>query len=165
MAFLLMVAAMGGGAMAAGETSFDIELQQLLRSGVGRGDKLLKMTAETVRDEDCAARSLPYLRLIGSETYPSRATPGQTINHRLTYALCPDTSGAPLVASLTKRLFSPDQLILSEPNPNYQFRPGTWADDDQIEIPATARKGRYTIEVEIAVGPLTQRTQAEFSIE
>ena len=162
---LLAVAGATGGPVAAAGARFDPAFEELLRSAAGRGNKLLKLTAETIRDEGCRTRPLPFLRLIGSEVYPSTATPGMTINHRVSYALCPATPNTTLTGSLTKRLFSSEQLILDRSNPRYQFRPGTWADDDQIVIPMTAPKGRYSIEIEVTVGAITQHTEAEFSIE
>lgn len=146
-------------------TRLDPTFEDLLRSGAGRGNKLLKMSAETVRDEGCRTLPLPFLRLVGSEIYPSRAAPGQTLHHRMIYALCPARPGTTVTATLTKRLFSSGRLILDEPNTRYQFRPGTWADDDEIVVPLSATKGKYAMEVEIALGALTQSTRAEFSVE
>lgn len=165
---LVSTASLDGWAQATGaggRTRLDPAFEDLLRSGAGRGNKLLKMTAETVRDEGCRTLQLPFLRLVGSEVYPARAAPGRTLNHRMIYALCPARPGTTLTATLTKRLFSSDRLILDEPNTRYQFRPGTWADDDEIVVPLSAPKGKYTMEIEIALGTVTQSTRAEFSIE
>lgn len=150
---------------AGGRPRLDPAFEDLLRSGAGRGNKLLKMTAETVRDEGCRTQPLPFLRLVGSEVYPARAVPGRTVNFRMIYALCPLRPGATVTASLTKRLFSSDRLLLDEPNTRYQFRPGTWADDDEIAVPLSAPRGKYTMEVEIVLGAVTQSTRAEFSVE
>ncbi len=165
---LVATAPLDGWGQAAGfggRARLDPAFEDLLRSGAGRGNKLLKMTAETVRDEGCRTRQLPFLRLVATEVYPARAIPGRTVNHRMIYALCPVRPGATVTGTLTKRLFSADRLILDEPNVRYQFWPGTWADDDEIAVPLSAPKGKYTMEVEIVVGAVVQSTRAEFSIE
>jgi hypothetical protein len=152
-------------AAAAPAPAVDPALEQALRSGAGRGNKLLKMTADTVRDEGCRTRTLPFLRIVGSEVRPTRVAPGATVSHRLTYALCPASPGVAVIAILTKRILSSGRVIVDEPNPSYRLRPGTWADDDQIEIPASAPAGRYTMEIDLVLGDVTQRTYADFQVE
>ena len=44
-------------------TRLDPTFEDLLRSGAGRGNKLLKMSAETVRDEGCRTLPLPFLQI------------------------------------------------------------------------------------------------------
>jgi hypothetical protein len=138
---------------------------QMTPAGRGRGNKLLKMTAETIQAEDCAIKQLPFFRLVASEVHPEQIRPGGSFNHRFAYALCPRAPGETARATLTKRISYAGAVVLSDAEASYLLRPGTWADDDVIEVPANAPKGRYTVEIEITLDQAAHRTHADFLVD
>jgi hypothetical protein len=138
---------------------------QMTSAGRGRGNKLLKLTAETIQAEGCVGKRLPVLRLIASEAHPARIRPGGSFNHRFTYALCPRAPGETATASLTKRISYGGGVVIDDTEAGYLLRPGTWADDDVIDVPANAPKGRYTVEIEITLDQAVQRTHVDFLVD
>jgi hypothetical protein len=147
------------------EATLERRIGQLVHASRGPGNKLLKLSAETAQDESCAGRRLPFFRLIGSEARPSRVKSGERFNHRFTYAFCPRQGGETTTVRLTKRIAHAGRTILADTEARYLLRPGTWADDDDIEVPPEAAPGRYTVRIEVVYRKAVSRTQAEFQVE
>src|SRR4051812_26097512 len=141
------------------------KLEQLMLSSWSHSYKLLKRASETARDEGCETKTLPFFKLIRSEVYPAYIKPGEHINHRFVYALCPAQLGQPLPAEIDKRILHAGRALFSTRKAGYMLRPGTWADDDEIEVPSDSDRGIYEVQIEIILQGSRFDTNAEFHIE
>jgi hypothetical protein len=142
----------------------DRKVGQLIHYNRGRGNKMLKSAADTVSAESCQSRRLPFFRLISSEVHPPHVKGGESFNHRFTYALCPKWGGKLVNGRLTKLIAHGGDTILAETKEEYPLQPGTWADDDDIQVPPNAPKGQYTIGIEIVVNGIASHAESEFQI-
>ncbi|MFO1037363.1 MAG: hypothetical protein U1E45_11000 [Geminicoccaceae bacterium] len=144
----------------AGQPASAVEFPAIRQNGF----KQLAMTAQTEQDQGCRGKPLPYARLLSAEAQPQSAAPGQTISHRIVYAYCPAAPRQQLDVSLSKRLTYKGKVLVETPKQNYRLRPGTWADDDLIPIPADAPAGRYEMRVDLIMEGTTSTVVSMFDV-
>ena len=147
------------------ETMWDRGTGKMIQAARGRGDKMLKTSAETIRDEGCQDRPLPYFRLVASEIHPSNVRDGESFHHRFIYALCLQPNGRNLTGRLTKSIFYDGRPIHTEVQSGYRLRPGTWADDDEIEVPVDAPIGSYEISITVFIGKRKYDLRSDFKVD
>ena len=140
-------------------------LEELLPPGRGSGHKLLARLAATASTEGCAARELPFLRVIESNVLPARLAPGGRFSHRLVYALCPAEPAAPLTATVARELRGSAGVVLVDQTDDLRLRPGTWASDEELEVPPNASPGRYTVSTTVTFGGRVWTEQTDLLIE
>lgn len=133
--------------------------------GRGHGLKLLRKLDRTVAEERCAEQPLPFFRLQGSDSHPARLPAGESFSHRFSYVLCPAMGRTTYRARLAKRITAGTAVALQQENPDYELRPGTWADDDEIKVPKGAPAGTYTVVIEIRLEGRTYRSESPFVVE
>ena len=138
---------------------------QLSPAGRDSGHKLLAQLAATASSEDCASRQLPFFRVINSDVYPMRLRAGDRVSHRLVYALCPAGSGGEATATITRELRGNGAVLLADRVEAFRLRPGTWASDEELQVPPTAIAGRYTVNTTVTFGARTWTEQTELLIE
>jgi hypothetical protein len=138
---------------------------QLLPAGRDSGHKLLAQLAATASSEDCANRQLPFFRVVDSDVYPMRLSPGGRVSHRLVYALCPAGSGGEATATITRELRGNGAVLLADRVEAFRLRPGTWASDEELQVPPNAVAGRYVVNTTVTVGDRTWTEQTDLLIE
>jgi hypothetical protein len=138
---------------------------QLAPAGRDSGHKLLAQLATTASSEGCADRQLPFFRVVDSDVYPMRLSPGGRVSHRLVYALCPAGSGGEATATITRELRGNGAVLLADKVEAFRLRPGTWASDEELQVPPNAVAGRYVVNTTVTFGTRTWTEQTDLLIE
>ncbi len=143
----------------------DALLEQLLPPGRGSGQKLLARLAATQSVEDCGNRDLPFFRVLESNVEPGRLAPGDRFSHRLVYALCPAEPAAQLTATVTREVRGSAGVVLADKADGLRLRPGTWASDEELAVPANTDPGAYTVTTTVLFGGSAWTEQTDLLIE
>jgi hypothetical protein len=142
-----------------------VRLEQLLPPGRGSGHKLLARLAATAGTEGCASRELPFFRVIESNVLPERLAPGGRFSHRLVYALCPADPDSLLTATVTRELRGSAGVVVADRADGFRLRPGTWASDQELEVPPNTSPGRYAVNTTVTFGGRVWTEQTDLLIE
>ena len=122
-------------------------------------------TAEKTREMfNCKDLRRNYLFLEKTEVFPENVPPGQKINHRLKYALCPSKKTKTLRGVLTRRILYKGASIFRDRG-RHEFNPGGWMVDAFITIPPKAEEGMYAVETVIEYEGKTLRDRASFFVK
>lgn len=134
----------------------DLQFKNRTRGEQQRGDATV-----VAREMGCTARSGPQVRLDAHEVLPSRPTPGREINHRLVYSAC--GIGAGITGTLTRKV-SHRGRELFEDSERFTLRPGRWAVDAFIGVPAQAQPGVYRIDARFEYRGMSFRSTDDFTV-
>ena len=134
----------------------DLQFKNRTRGEQQRGDATV-----VAREMGCTARSGPQVRLDTHEVLPSRPTAGREINHRLVYSAC--GIGAGVTGTLTRKV-SHRGRELFEDSERFTLRPGRWAVDAFIGVPAQAQPGVYRIDARFEYRGMSFRSTDDFTV-
>ena len=134
----------------------DLHFKNRTRGEQQRGDATV-----VAREMGCTARSGPQVRLDTHEVLPSRPTAGREINHRLVYSAC--GIGAGVTGTLTRKV-SHRGRELFEDSERFTLRPGRWAVDAFIGVPAQAQPGVYRIDARFEYRGMSFRSTDDFTV-
>lgn len=140
-------------------------LEQLLPPGRGSGHRLLARLPATESSQDCDNRQLPFFRVLESNVEPERLQPGGRFSHRVVYALCPADPTARLTAIVIRQLRGSAGSVLVQETDNLQLRPGTWASDEELAVPADTAPGRYRVTMTMTFGGRAWTEETDLLIE
>ena len=136
-------------------------IQDLKFKNRTRGDQQRADAAVVAREMGCTARSGPQVRLDSHEVLPLRPTAGREINHRLVYSAC--GVGAGVSGTLT-RTVSYRGRELFEDSERFTLKPGRWAVDAFIGVPAQAQPGVYRIDARFEYRGASFRSIDDFTV-
>jgi hypothetical protein len=90
---------------------------------------------------------------------------GKELGHRLVYVLCTEGPTDVVTGKLDTRIVYRGQAILKESNPSYDLRPGRWAIDVFVTVPATASDGLYALELDFKSPSVKFNRSETFAVE
>ena len=111
------------------------------------GQELVALPGKVERQYDCDEKKLPFFRLEKSELNPHRVRPGEELNHRIVYAMCPESPTEVIEGTLVTRIRFKGRPIATETLDPFEIKPGRWIVDAFIALPGSAEVGVYAIEL------------------
>jgi hypothetical protein len=111
------------------------------------GQELVDLPAKVERQYDCKEKKLPFFRLERNELNPRRVQPGGELNHRIVYAMCPESPTEVIQGTLVTRIRFKGRPILDETLDPFEIKPGRWIVDAFIALPESAEEGVYALEL------------------
>lgn len=100
------------------------------------------------QEYECDAQKRPYFVLEHNELVPPRVEAGDSFNHRMVYAMCPDRPTAVISGRLLTRIRFRGDPIVRETTEAYELKPGRWVVDAEVTLPSAAEPGVYAYELE-----------------
>jgi len=111
------------------------------------GQELVDLPGKVERQYDCKEKKLPFFRLEKNELNPRLVHPGGELNHRIVYAMCPESPTAVIEGTLVTRIRFKGEPILNETLDPFEIKPGRWIVDAFIVLPESAEEGVYALEL------------------
>ncbi|HPU53572.1 MAG TPA: hypothetical protein PK359_18570 [Burkholderiaceae bacterium] len=136
-------------------------IQDLQFNNRTRGEQQRADAPSVARELGCTPRSGPQVRLDSHEVLPSRPTAGREINHRLVYSACGVGTGA--TGTLSRKV-SHRGRALFEDSERFTLKPGRFAVDAFIGVPAQAQPGVYRIEARFEYRGMSFRSTDDFTV-
>lgn len=136
----------------------DLSARTLKRSG----ERELTAPGPVAQELGCALPGAPRARSERVELTPERPRPGRELHQRWVYAACPAAADA-LSGTLTRRLVLDGRSVF-EDRSAMVLKPGRWAVDVFIGIPATAPTGTYRLELRFERRGLVLDAPAPFTV-
>ncbi|MBF0497061.1 MAG: hypothetical protein HQK58_10885 [Deltaproteobacteria bacterium] len=93
---------------------------------------------------------------------PTLVFPGEKINLRIRYALCPALK--PLPGKIIRKITLGDQIIY-ESETEFDFKPGTWVCDTSFTFPSDIKIGVYRATAELSYGKKKDKRTADFEVK
>lgn len=124
-------------------------LQLALRKPGERNKTFPEKVAEQY---DCDRRPLPFVEIEKSDLVPTRLEPGEELNHRLVYVLCPAKMTDVMTGTLHTRILFEGQVIDRDDN-DFKLKPGRWEVVNLFDVQAQAQPGVYSFTVEFKGHP------------
>jgi hypothetical protein len=128
------------------------------------GEKLEALPERVAEEYGCATAKRPFFKLERNEIVPERVAPGESVNHRMVYALCSARVTDVVRGALETRIVKDGVPVVRDRTPDYALRPGRWIVDATVEIPAAARDGLYAIEVVFESKAVRFRDERSFAV-
>lgn len=137
--------------------------QKFVRSLRDPGERQVLSPVQTAGNYECS-RYKPYRLFIEKlEIVPSTVNKGDEFNQRVQYALCSSTNKN--IQGTVKRVLRYKGSVIFSDRENYEYKPGTWAVDVFIEVPADASKGQYDFELTMYYGYKSITDKKTFYVE
>ena len=154
---------LGGCAQVQATASHAVErIQFILRSP---GESLALHPTDVWVREDCENRPLPFLRLDRNEVKPSMVRPGDKMNHRFIYTMCPTTPSEVIRGPLRTTINHEGKPIFRDTAEDFAVKPGAWVVDSTIVIPDSAEPGIYGLEVAFGGRGAQFRNEISFVVD
>ena len=120
---------------------------KLRRSMRKPGQELVDLPGKVERQYDCEEKKLPFFRLEKNELNPRRVHPGEELNHRIVYAMCPESPTGVVEGTLVTLIRFKGKPIATETLDPFEIKPGRWIVDAFIALPESAEVGVYALEL------------------
>lgn len=124
-------------------------IQKVMRTQPG--ERMMASPDKTAKQYPCSPQLGIILVVEEVEAVPVAIRPGEEVNHHLEYAMCNPDPSRPVVGRIIRTLLFRGTPIFRDITP-YEFKPGTWAVDAFIRVPASAESGVYTIKTVLRGG-------------
>ncbi len=118
---------------------------QLPLMGREPGPKLMTFPGEVADEYTCSKRNLPFFKIEETVLTPHKIKPGNKLNHRFIYVMCPSRASGVIPGTLYTRIRFRGETIYTNVT-NHELQPGRWAVDATIRLPKSAASGIYAIE-------------------
>ncbi len=161
---MLVISALILGGCKATTTKIQELQQKFVRSMRKPGEKMVASPENTSKKYSCSPYKQTILVLEKAETIPSKVFPGEEINQRIRYALCPYTPSGTVRGEIIRTVLFKGETAFQDVT-NYEFKPGTWTVDVFIEIPYDAQSGIYALEVVLTYSQKTTRESNTFIVK
>ncbi len=137
--------------------------EKIFRSIREPGEKIIVSPEKTSENYSCPPGRTTFI-LEQAETIPGTVSPGNEINHRIRYAMCPYARSGVLRGEII-RAVSHNGIRLFRDVTDYGFKPGTWTVDAFIQVPDDAESGLYTLELILNYNQKTIKRTNEFVVK
>ncbi len=128
------------------------------------GERISDFPEQVWQEYDCDGRRLPFLRVEKVQLVPKRVRAGEDFNHRIVYALCPETPTAVVSGRLQTRILFRGHAIVHEHQPVYELKPGRWVVDAFVTVPEHAETGVYSMELDFDSESLHFEERRSFAV-
>lgn len=133
--------------------------------GLTPGRKLVALPDEVWKLENCAARTLPYIRLDRSDVKPKTVKRGDQIVYTLSYTACVPQQPGYILGEILTHIYFHDRLKSRRSDTEYPVETGRWVVNTEVVIPANAEPGLYEVEAIVSAGGKTIRDRVSFNVE
>jgi hypothetical protein len=137
------------------------QAQRMLRSP---GEKLEALPERVAEEYDCEHVARPFVRVERSEIVPEHVVAGDSVNHRMVYALCTAHPTDVVRGALETRILHDGRVVVRDRDAGYELKPGRWVVDATVEIPGAAQDGVYAIEVVFDSRSVHFRDERSFAV-
>ena len=120
--------------------------QKFIKSMRQPGENMVLSPEDTSKIYSCLGYKQTMLFLEEADVIPDRVFPGEEINHRIRYALCPYIPSGTIQGKIIRTVLFKGETVFQDIT-NYEFKPGTWTVDTFINIPYSAQSGVYAVDV------------------
>ena len=160
---IILATLLGGCAQVQASANHAVErIQFAMRSP---GETLETHPKDVWVQENCDERPLPFLRLDRNEVKPSMVGPGDKMNHRFAYTLCPTTPSEVIRGPLRTTINHEGKAIFRDTVDDFAVKPGAWVIDSTIVIPENAEPGIYGLEVSFGGRSAQFKNEISFVVE
>jgi len=112
------------------------------------GEHMIADAAQLLTENQCQeAKSAPLANFEDQRLIPAAVVAGEKFTHHLVYAVCDADPAHVIEGTLYRKIFLKGRLLHSEPVP-FLLKPGRWAVNALIEVPAKSKPGAYTLKTE-----------------
>ena len=140
------------------------ELQQkFVRSIREPGEKMVVSPEKTSENHSCHPGRTTFILEL-TEVIPNTVSPGEEIDQRIRYAMCPHTPSDKLRGQIIRTVLYKGVSMFKDVT-DYEFKPGSWTVDAFIQVPDDARSGVYLLEVVVKYSQTTTRRTNEFVVQ
>ena len=137
------------------------QAQRMLRPP---GENLAALPERVAEEYGCDRVARPFLRFERSEIVPERVAAGDSVNHRMVYALCTARPTDVVRGALETRILHEGRVVVRDRDARYELKPGRWVVDATVEIPDAAKDGIYAIEVVFESSSVQFRDEKTFAV-
>lgn len=129
------------------------------------GEHLIDLPERVAKDYSCDDLPLPHLEVEHSEINPTKVHPGDTINHRMVYALCPEATTDVVTGTLITQVRFKGHIVMRDQSPGFEFKPGRWSVDTFVRLPKDAETGIYALEIRFHEGNVNVDESLTFGVD
>ena len=97
----------------------------------------------------CGTKTLPFIALERNEIPLSIVQPGEGFRHSFVYALCPAEPSKSVEVTLNRTILSKGRVVLRDTVKQFKLKPGRWAVNALVNVPAQAKPGAYELQLSL----------------
>lgn len=135
------------------------------------GERLIDTSVRVSTEDDACVEpsKTPRVDFEEQRLDPATVNAGEKFTHQLVYVVCDPHPEHIIEGMLYRNIYHKGRLLHREPKPVY-LKPGRWAINAQIGVPAKSKPGTYTLKTEF-VGKasgnrkITLSKQIDFEVE
>ncbi len=127
-----------------------------------KGEKQLANTATVSQELACGRSGAAAARMESSTVLPERPKAGRELAHRVVLAACP-LAPEWMTGTLTRRVTQQGRTLFEDSEP-FTLKPGRWAIDVFVGIPAQAQPGPYRLDVRFTRRGLRLESTSDFAV-
>jgi hypothetical protein len=125
------------------------QLQLTLRKP---GERNKAFPEKVAKQYHCSKRPLPFVAIEESDVLPTKLNPGDELNHRLVYVMCPAKATDVVSGTLHTRILFEGQVI-DQDNNAFKLKPGRWEIVNLFDVQPQALPGVYSFAIEFSEPP------------
>ena len=103
----------------------------------------------------CETKTLPFIVLERNEIPLSIVQPGEGFRHSFVYALCPAEPSKSVEVTLNRTILSKGRVVLRDTVKQFELKPGRWAVNALVNVPAQAKPGAYELQLSLTTQTMT----------
>jgi len=111
------------------------------------GEQLLETPGKIATQYGCARKTQPFATIEEHELLPPRVHPGEELNHRFVYVMCPTRDASVVRGELSRRIYYKGKVVFKDVSKGFEVKPGKWSVDAFITVPSQAEPGVYSLEL------------------
>ena len=123
--------------------------QRALASMRQPGEQIETSPDQVWDDLECAKRQRPFVRVESMEVVPEMMNPGDRVNYRIIYAMCPLNPSEVVKARVLRKILFKGEQVASNVNDALELKPGRWVVDSFFTLPPESPVGVYSLEVNL----------------
>ncbi len=103
----------------------------------------------------CETKTLPFIVLERNEILLSIVQPGEGFRQSFVYALCPADPSKSVEVTLNRTILSKGRVVLRDTVKQFELKPGRWAVNALVNVPAQAKPGPYELQLSLTTQTMT----------
>jgi hypothetical protein len=111
------------------------------------GETLIDVPDKIRKDYNCDKKQLPFASIEDNEVLPPKIHPGDELNHRFVYVMCPTRDASVVAGNLYRRIYFKGKVLFQDVSKNFEIKPGKWSVDAFITVPLKTEPGVYSLEL------------------
>jgi hypothetical protein len=126
--------------------------QQIVAGTRRPGDHMVATPEQVSKEITCRTRDRPSAEVETMEVLPEVVPPGDRVNYRMVYTMCPlNRFSETLNARATRKIFHNGQEVARNIKDDFTLKAGRWAVDSFFTLPRETPLGVYALEVTLHI--------------